>query len=147
MSEKALTLYETAAGLENGAAFFGGRRVSHISAELAFEFFDGCVLTAELPREHERYFRLSEHWSRDGMNLTQWDGSRISAVSRFAPVEMPKGAAVLTWEGETRRLNYTVRAGDIEVFFAKAKRRRVHRLAHELAIPLEYAEALVGGAV
>lgn len=140
------TPYEVAAFLDDIAPFFGGRRLADTSAALAFEFRDGCTVTAELPSEHGQHLVLVERWSRGGMELAQWDGEYITAFARLAPVEKPQGRAVLTYEGKTRRLNYTVRSENIDSFFADAHERRVRELADELGLPLEYAAAMVSAA-
>lgn len=140
------TLYEVASFLEDAVPFFGGRVVPSDSAIATFGSPGGCSVMAGLPSERRTRLVLTERWERNGMTLLQRDGTLIDALARLAPVEKPKGSAVLAYDGKTHRLGYAVRAEDIDVFFDRTHKRRVQELAEELGLPLEYAEAMLGGA-
>src|SRR5690606_20799240 len=105
-----------------------------------------CTVMAGLPSERRKRLVLRERWKQGEMTLLQSDGTFIDALARIAPVEKPVGSGALGYGDTILRLGYAVRAENIGAFFARTHKRRVHRLAHEVGIPVEYAEAMLGGA-
>ncbi|WP_447947974.1 hypothetical protein [Microbacterium maritypicum] len=151
---------------EMATGFLTGTQVQSGPDDLEFEFPGGVTVnvagilkSVRVGDGYQPHVVLTERWVRGAIELVQYDGDYLhdlSSIRRLGSSTVDDGfqrfahplraEAFVSYDGKRHGLNRIMRAVDADEFFAELHTRRVKELAADLGVPLEYAEAVLGGA-